>query len=137
MKTGPPLWYTLQAVLSWILEEILLAAVVLWLLPHFFNINIPLWVLAIFMLALAAYSGFMYRFGRTTFFITPRVAADNIIGSVGMVTKPLTPEGYVKVGGVLWRARCRETELDIGEEVEIVGMEGMRLLVKPKKGEPT
>jgi membrane protein implicated in regulation of membrane protease activity len=137
MKTRPPLWYTLQAVLSWILEEILLVAVVMWLLPHFFNINTPLWVLAILMLALAVYSGVMYRFGRTTFFIKPKVAADNIIGSVGTVTKPLTPEGYVKVGGVLWKAKCRETELDVGEEVEVVGMEGLRLLVEPKTGHPT
>jgi len=133
MKTRPPLWYILQAVLSWMLEEILLAAAVLWLLPHFFNINIPLWGLAILMLALAAYSGAMYRFGRQTFFIRPKVAAENIIGSEGVVTKPLAPEGYVKVQGVLWKATCNESELGVGDEVEVIGMEGLRLIVKPKK----
>jgi len=133
MKSRPPLWYTLQAVLSWVLEEILLAAIVLWLLPHFFNINMPLWGLAILMLALAAYSGFMYRVGRQTFFIRPKVAAENIIGSEGTVTKPLAPEGYVKVQGVLWKAICNDLELGVGDEVEVVGMEGLRLVVKPKK----
>lgn len=132
MKTGPPLWYTLQAVLSWIVEEILLAAIVLWLLPHFFNINIPLWVLAILMIGLAAVSATMYRFGRTTFFIKPKVAADNIIGSEGTVTKPLAPEGYVKVQGVLWKAICPGLELDVGDSVEVIGVEGLRLLVRPK-----
>ena len=133
MKTRPPLWYTLQAVLSWILEEILQAAVVLWLLPHFFNINMPLWGLAILMTALAIYSGVMYRFGRQTFFIKPKVAADNIIGSEGRVTKPLAPEGCVKVQGVLWKAICNESELGVGDEVEVIGIEGLRLIVKPKK----
>jgi len=133
MKTRPPLWYTLQAVLSSILEEILLVAAVLWLLPHFFNVNIPLWGLAILMIALAIYSGVMYRFGRQTFFIRPKVAAENIIGSEGIVTRPLAPEGYIKVQGVLWKAICNESELGVGDEVEVVGMEGLRLIVKPKK----
>lgn len=133
MKTRPPLWYTLQAVLSWMLEEILLAAVVLWLLPHFFNINIPLWGLVILMVALAIYSGVMYRVGRQTFFIRPKVAADNIIGSEGTVTKRLAPEGYIKVQGVLWKATCNEIELEIGDEVVVVGIEGLKLIVKPKK----
>ena len=133
MKTRPPLWYTLQAVLSWILEEILLAALFLWLLPHFFNINMPLWGLAILMIALAVYSGIMYRVGRQTFFIRPKVAADNIIGSEGIVTRPLAPNGYVKVQGVLWKAICNESELGVGDEVVVVGMEGLRLIVRPKR----
>ncbi len=133
MKTGPPLWYTLQAVLSWILEEILLAAIVLWLLPHFFNLKLPLWVLAVLMIALAIYSGFMYRFGRATFFIKPRVAADNIVGRVGTVTARLAPEGYVKIQGVLWKAVCPGLELDVGDEVEVTGIQGLRLVVKPRK----
>ncbi len=131
MKSRPPLWYTLQAVLSWILEEILLVVIVLWLLPHFFNINIPLWGLAILIIGLAAYSGVMYRVGRQTFFIKPRVATENIIGSQGTVTKPLAPEGYVKVQGVLWKAKCNESELAEGQEVEVIGLEGLRLVVKP------
>jgi membrane protein implicated in regulation of membrane protease activity len=133
MKTKPPLWYTMQAVLSWMLEEIALVAIVLWLLPNLFNINIPLWCLAILMVALAVYSGVMYRVGRQTFFIRPKVAAENIIGSEGVVTRPVAPEGYVKVQGVLWKATCNEIELEIGDEVVVVGMEGLRLIVRLKE----
>lgn len=133
MKTRPPLWYTMQAVLSWVLEEIALVAIVLWLLPNLFNINIPLWGLAILMVALAVYSGVMYRVGRQTFFIRPKVAAENIIGSEGVVTRPVAPEGYVKVEGVLWKATCNEIELEIGDEVVVVGMEGLRLIVRLKE----
>jgi membrane protein implicated in regulation of membrane protease activity len=132
MKSRPPLWYTLQAVISWLLEEGLLVAVVVWLLPHLFDITVPLWGLAVLMLALAVYSGTMYRIGRQTFFMKPKVAAENIIGSRGTVTRRLAPEGYVKVQGVLWRAICKESDLEIGDEVEVIGIEGLKLIVRPK-----
>jgi membrane protein implicated in regulation of membrane protease activity len=133
MKTRPPLWYTLQAVLSWILEEALLAAVVLWLLPHYFNIHIPLWGLAILMLASAAFSGSLYSAGRRTFSLRARVAADDLIGSEGVVTKQLSPQGYIKVQGVLWKAICLESNLEVGYRVEVTGIMGLKLVVKPKK----
>ena len=131
MKTKPPLWYTVQAVLGWMLEEAVLVAAVLWLLPQF-DVNLPLWVLGILMAALAIYSFIMYRVGRSTFLIRPKVAAETVIGSGGKVTRRLAPEGYVKVQGVLWKATCVESELEVGDEVVVVGIEGLRLIVSPK-----
>jgi membrane protein implicated in regulation of membrane protease activity len=113
------------------IEEAILVAIVLWLLP-LFNINVPLWGLAILMAGLAVHSFNMYRIGRPTFFVKPKVAAENIIGDAGTVTKRLAPEGYVKVKGVLWKAMCDETELEIGDEVVVVSIEGLRLVVSPK-----
>lgn len=121
----------MQAILGWMLEEAILVAVVLWLLPQF-NVNIPLWVLAVLMVALAIYSYIMYRVGRSTFLIRPKVAAEAVIGNEGKVTKRLAPEGYVKVQGVLWKATCSESELEVGDEVVVVGIEGLRLLIRPK-----
>ena len=131
MKTKPPLWYTVQAIIGWVLEEAILVAVVLWLLPRF-NVNIPLWGLGILMAALAVHSSIMYRIGRPTFLIKPKVAAENIIGNEGEVVKPIAPEGYVKVQGVLWKATCNESNLELGDEVVVVGIEGLRLIVSPK-----
>ena len=133
MKTKPPLWYTVQAVLGWMLEEAILVAAVLWLLPQF-NVNIPLWVLGILMAALAIYSYIMYRVGRSTFLIRPKVAAETVIGNGGKVTKRLAPEGYVKVQGVLWKAKCVESELEVGDEIVVVDIDGLRLIVSPKLG---
>jgi membrane protein implicated in regulation of membrane protease activity len=113
------------------LEEAVLVAVVLWLLPQF-NINLPLWALGILMVALAIYSLIMYRVGRATFLIRPKVAPETVIGNGGKVTKRLAPEGYVKVQGVLWKATCVESELEVGDEVVVVGIEGLRLIVSPK-----
>jgi membrane protein implicated in regulation of membrane protease activity len=113
------------------LEEVILVAVVLWLLP-LFNINIPLWVLGILMVALAVYSYTMYRVGVPTFLMKPKVAAEAIIGNDGKVTKRLDPEGYVKVQGVLWKATCVESELEVGDDVVVVNIKGLRLIVSPK-----
>ena len=131
MKTKPPIWYTVQAILGWMLEEVVLVAVVLWLLP-LLNINIPLWGLAILMVALAVYSYVMYRVGSPTFLMKPKVAAETIIGDDGKVTKRLAPEGYVKVQGVLWKATCVESELEVGDDVVVVDINGLRLIVSPK-----
>jgi membrane-bound serine protease (ClpP class) len=132
MKSKSPLWYTVQTILGWMLEESILVVVVLWLLPRF-NVNLPLWVLGILMVALAVYSSVMYRIGKMTFLMKPKVAAEAIIGNEGKVTKRLAPEGYVKVQGVLWKATCSESELEVGDEVLVVGIEGLRLLVRPKE----
>jgi len=132
MKTKPPIWYTVQAILGWMLEEAVLVIIVLWLLPYF-NIHIPLWGLIILMVALAVYSHVMYRVGRSTFLIRPKVAAEAIIGSEGKVTKQLAPGGYVKVQGVLWKATCSESELEVGDEIVVVGIEGLRLIVRLKE----
>lgn len=121
----------MQAVLGWLIEEAILVAVVLWLLP-IFNINIPLGGLVILMAALAVYSYIMYRVGRPMFLIKPKVAAENIIGDEGTVTKRLAPQGYVKVKGVLWKAMCEEAELEVGDEIVVVGIERLKLIVSPK-----
>ncbi len=131
MKTKPPIWYTVQAILGWMLEEAILVAVVLWLLP-LLSINLPLWVLGILMVALAVYSYTMYRVGVPTFLLKPKVAAETIIGNDGKVTKRLDPEGYVKVQGVLWKATCGESELEVGDDVVVVDIKGLRLIVSPK-----
>jgi membrane protein implicated in regulation of membrane protease activity len=132
MRSRPPIWYTVQAILGWMLEEAILVAVVMWLLP-LFNVNIPLWVLGILMAALAVYSSVMYRVGAPTFLMKPKVAAETIIGNDGKVTRRLAPEGYVKVQGVLWKATCLESELEVGDDVVVVGIKGLRLIVCPKE----
>ena len=132
MKTRVPVWYVLQAIVGTILEEAVLVAVVLWVLPYF-NIHIPLWALLVLMVALAVFSYITYRMGKVTFFLRPRVAPEAIIGSEGKVVKPVAPVGYVKVKGVLWKAICGESALEVGDEVVVVAIDGLRLVVCRKE----
>jgi len=102
-------------------------AVVLWLLPRA-AINIPLWGLIIMMIALGVYNSINYRLGKKALVKKPIISPD--IGSRGQTTTPIFPKGYVRVNGELWQASSSST-IDVGEEIIIVGREGMMLLVSP------
>ena len=131
MKTTTPLWYTLQAIVGTLVEEAGLVFIVLWVLP-LFDIHVPWWGLALLMLALAVVAYVTYRIGKGTFFIKPRGALESLIGCEGVVVKALAPAGYIKVRGELWKAVCEEYECRNGDVVEVLGVEGITLIVHPK-----
>lgn len=49
----------------------------------------------------------------------------------GRATTPLDPEGWVRLGGELWRARAAEPPIPAGQEVEVVAREGLKVVVRP------
>ncbi|WP_045223079.1 NfeD family protein [Desulfonatronum thioautotrophicum] len=55
-------------------------------------------------------------------------------GLRGEVRKPLQPEGYIRIRGVLWKAKCEDTSAIIpaGTQVDVVGREGIVLIVRPR-----
>jgi len=119
--------YTVLAITTSLLEQAALVTVVLWLLPRA-AINIPLWGLILMMIALGVYNYTNYRLGRKALVKKPVISPD--IGSRGRTTTPVSPKGYVRVNGELWQASSSST-IDVGEEIVIVGREGMTLLVSP------
>ncbi len=61
-----------------------------------------------------------------------RTGVESIIGRVGTVREALEPAGTVQLGGELWSAQVVEGEgrLPVGERVEVMRLEGNRLLVR-------
>lgn len=118
--------YTVYAIITTLLKEVALIMVVLWLLPRF-GINIPLWGLVLMMAGLGAYEYIAYRLGKKALDKEPIISPD--IGSRGRATTPLTPRGYVRVSGELWKASSISSAIAIGGEVVIVGGKGLTLLV--------
>ncbi len=102
-------------------------SVVLWLLPRV-AINIPLWGLILMMIALGTYNYISYRLGKKAIVKKPMISPD--IGSRGRTTTPISPKGYVRVNGELWQASSSST-IGVGEEIAVVGIEGMTLLISP------
>jgi membrane protein implicated in regulation of membrane protease activity len=119
--------YTALAITTSLLEEAALVAVVLWLLPRV-EINIPLWGLILMMIALGVYNYINYRLGKKALIKKPMISPD--IGSRGRTTTPVSLKGYVRVNGELWQASSNST-IDAGEEITVVGIEGMTLLISP------
>ena len=64
-----------------------------------------------------------------------RTGATRLIGERGVTEGDLTPEGYVRVRGELWRAAVDSSEQPIsaGTEVEVIGADRMELTVRAVK----
>jgi membrane-bound serine protease (ClpP class) len=59
----------------------------------------------------------------------PRGGSDSMIDETGVVNKTIDNEGLVFVHGEYWRA-VSDTQIEVGEKVRIIGMEGLILKVK-------
>ena len=58
--------------------------------------------------------------------------SEGMIGSEGRVTEPLAPLGTVVVQGEHWKALSVDDHIQVGENVEIVGLNRLTLKVKRK-----
>ena len=58
------------------------------------------------------------------------VGVDSLVGKTAMAVGRLMPEGQVKVGGEIWRARCAGG-CEAGTAVVVRGVDGLTLVVDP------
>lgn len=57
---------------------------------------------------------------------------EGLLGATGVARGDLTPGGLVFVQGERWQATAEEGEIKEGTPVEVVGMDGFRLTVRPR-----
>ena len=119
------------AIVSTVLEEVALAVGVLWGLPRL-GIHIPLWVLIIVMAAWGTYTVTTYRMGSRALRRKPVHGLTAMLGSEGKVVSPLVPEGLVRIKGELWKAKSLSGRIDTGEEVTVMGQDGLELAVRKR-----
>jgi membrane protein implicated in regulation of membrane protease activity len=93
----------------------------------------------VFVFGGAALFVLMYRWARKfmrTAEPTPGVGADRLVGLVGIVTAPITPDdvdrrGRVQIGGEQWAAISDgAVAIDIGARVKVLAMRGTRVVVE-------
>jgi len=56
--------------------------------------------------------------------------ADTLVGAEGTALTDIAPEGQVRAAGEQWSARSTGGAIRAGEGVEVVGREGLHLLVR-------
>ena len=84
-------------------------------------------------------AGFLLFVGEVVFWqrrvrnLRVRTGAEDLVGSVGVVTTPLAPVGQIRVKGELWEARSAETRLT-GERVRVTAIRDLTLDVEPETG---
>jgi len=64
-----------------------------------------------------------------------RHGVEGMVGQIAVVHERLAPVGRVVVGGEYWSAECPEP-VDVGERVEITGVDGLVLRVRHARGGP-
>jgi len=118
-------------ILVLLLDEAAVVAVVL-LVLWALGIEIPLPIAIVMALLLGAFIFIIHKA------VIPALRKKGITGSEGMiglegtVIEPLAPVGVVRVGGEYWKAKSAGGNVAVGEEVEILGVNGLTLMVKLK-----
>ena len=62
----------------------------------------------------------------------PSTGAEALVGRIAVVVEDLSPEGFVKLDGELWRAKCLHGTARRGEKVRVVKVRGLNLLSSPE-----
>lgn len=60
-----------------------------------------------------------------------RTGKEALIGAKGIAVSDLKPKGEVRVVGEFWQAKAKDGWISKGEEIEVVGLDGLFLIVKP------
>jgi len=68
-------------------------------------------------------------FGMRALYRKPTTGVSGMVGEIAVARTPLAPEGQVLVQGELWRAIAQNGPVAVGEEVEVVGVNGLTLTV--------
>lgn len=80
--------------------------------------------------------GFLFALAYRTFRRQVQTGVEGMVSERGVVREALDPRGKVWVHGELWNAEAAEP-VAVGEEVEVVAVEGMRLKVRRIAGAPS
>lgn len=78
--------------------------------------------------ATAVFFGFIVTMALRAQHQKTTTGAEGLIGQIGTVRTPLTPEGSVLVGGELWSAHCEEGA-ELGDQVRVLAVKGLMLFV--------
>jgi membrane protein implicated in regulation of membrane protease activity len=131
-SVSPWLKYLIFQIPGWIGAAIILIGLAHWQW-------LPRWLAAVCFVGWVIKDLLLYRFLRRAY-EPDATGAARLIGERGAAEGDLTPEGYVRVRGELWRAVANPgTEvISSGTEVEIVSVERMQIVVRvaPRRSGP-
>ncbi len=124
-------WLTLAVMMLDDIAVILVA----WIVLNFLDISLPL-PLAITLVTLWIALAFFRQKAVIPIMREDQVTgARKMVGLEGKVIAPLDPDGTVKVRGEYWKATSVEGGIESDRSVEVVDVQGLRLLVKAKKAD--
>ena len=130
MKRSIKDWLIILVLLLDEVAALLLLLLVLWV----FDIQIPLPIMIVIALLLGGFAFIIQKAVMPVLHKKRITGSEGMIGLTGEVIEPLTPVGIVRVGDEYWKAKTVNENIAVGEEVEILRLDGLTLKVK-RKGE--
>jgi len=118
-------------VLLALLDDVAVLGLIL-LALWFFKVEVPLPVIIAVSLLLGTFVFIIHKAIIPSLHKKKVTGAEGMIGLVGEVVEPLQPVGVVMVNGEYWKAKSDSEDIAIGEDVEILGQNGLTLKVRRK-----
>ena len=118
-------------VLVALLDDVAVLGLVL-LALWFFKVEIPLPVIIAIALLLGTFVFIIHKAIIPSFHKKKVTGSEGMIDLVGEVVEPLKPVGVVRVNGEYWKAKSDSEDIAIGEDVEVLGQNGLTLKVRRK-----
>ena len=87
------------------------------------TLGITLIIVAL-IVAVIFYVGVKAQFKRV------KTGKEALIGAKGLATTDLKPNGEIRIMGEFWQATAKDSEIATGQAMEVLGMDGMFLVVK-------
>lgn len=119
-------------VLASLLDDAAVALLVL-LVLRILGIPISLPIIVFLVLLFAVYAFLMHKAVLPALHRRKITGAEGMIGLKGKVIEPLAPTGTVRIGDEYWKAKSVAADIKAGDEVEVVRVDGLTLIVKPKE----
>jgi membrane-bound serine protease (ClpP class) len=95
-------------------------------------VNILKYTIMISGAMLGVFFGYMAYKGYQVRKLKSELDPQSLIGRIGVAKTDIDPKGQVNVEGELWSAVCKQKPYAYeGEEVEVMGFEGLTLYVRP------
>ena len=122
------------AIASTILEETAIVVVVVLGLPQL-GVYVPLPGLIAVMVIWGAVSVITFRIGTRILLKKPIAGLPDMIDSTGRIVRVIGREGQIKIKNEIWDAKSVDDKMIVGEEVKVVGRDGLKLIVSRYKRE--
>lgn len=127
-SSGIKAWLIVLVALLDDIAVLVLLFVILWA----FDVDIPLYLLIIIGLIVGTLVFLVHRAIVPSLRRKKVTGREGMIGLAGEVTQALNPNGVVKIADEYWKAKSLSGDIDTGEEVEIINIDGLNLEVKRK-----
>ncbi len=115
-------------VLVLLLDEAVVV-VLIFVVLHFLDVQIPLSTTILVALPIAVLVFIIHIKVIPSFHWKQATGREGMIGLEGRVVRPLTPVGVIYVKGENWKAKSAGDYIEVDENVEVAGIEGLTLRV--------